>query len=176
KVDGEYQGAAFRFLEGLQSGPIRLEFLPDGSLLCGETNRGWNSAGTRSYGLERIRWSGTTPFEILSMRVRPDGWVLEFTHPIDAATAKRKESYAGTSYTYTYQRKYGSLEIDPQPVVVTAAEVLPDGKSVRLRCTGMRKGFVHRLATPGIRSRDGTPVANPVAHYTLNRLPSAGSR
>lgn len=176
KVDGEYQGAAFRFLEGLQSGPIRLEFLPDGSLLSGETNRGWNSAGTRSFGLERIRWTGTVPFEILTMRVQPDGWLLEFTQPIDAASAQRIESYAGTSYTYTYQRKYGSLEIDPQPVVITAAELLPDGKSVRLRCTGMRKGFVHRLATPGIRSRDGAQVANPVAHYTLNRIPSAESR
>src|SRR5690606_8484052 len=67
KVDGEYQGAAFRFIDGLQSGPVRLEFLPDGSLLCGETNRGWNSAGTRSFGLERIRWTGHVPFEIRTM-------------------------------------------------------------------------------------------------------------
>jgi hypothetical protein len=28
KIGGEYQGVAFRFLDGLQSGPIRLEFLP----------------------------------------------------------------------------------------------------------------------------------------------------
>lgn len=175
KVEGEYQGAAFRFLEGLQSGPIRLEFLPDGSLLCGETNRGWNSAGTRSYGLERIRWTGAVPFEILSVRIQPDGWVLEFTQAVDAASAGRIESYAGTSYTYTYQRKYGSMEIDPRPVTITAAELLPDGKSVRLRCTGMRKGFVHRLAAPGIRSRQGAAPANPVAHYTLNRLPRGES-
>ncbi|MES2692561.1 MAG: hypothetical protein V4773_03740 [Verrucomicrobiota bacterium] len=171
KVGGEYQGAAFRFLEGLQSGPIRLEFLPDGSLLSGETNRGWNSSGTRSFGLERIRWNGTVPFEIRTMRAQPDGFILEFTQPIDARAATDPKSYEGSSYTYTYQQKYGSPEIDPQPVVVTKAELMADGKSVRLVCTGLRKGFVHELSVNGIRSSKGAAVANPIGYYTLNRIP-----
>ena len=175
KVGGEYQGAAFQFLDGLQSGPVNLTFLSDGSLLSGETNRGWNSAGTRSFGLERIRWSGEVPFEIRTMRAQHDGFVLEFTQPLDPATATRPESYVGSSYTYIYQQKYGSPEIDPQPLVVTAAILSADGKSVRLRCTGLRERYVHELSAAAIRSRQGASVANPTGYYTLNRLPSAPS-
>jgi hypothetical protein len=175
KVGGDYQGAAFRFLDGLQSGPIRLEFLPDGSLLSGETNRGWNSAGPRSYGLERIRWSGDTPFEMRAMRALPDGFELEFTAPVDRATASRPDSYIGSSYTYIYQQKYGSPEIDPQPVKVNEAIVSDDGKSVQLRCAGLRERYVHELSVPGIRSSSGAPIANPTAYYTLNRIPVTAS-
>lgn len=175
KVGGEYQGAAFRFVDGLQSGPIRLEFLPDGSLFSGETNRGWNSSGTRSFGLERIRWTGETPFEVRTMRAQPDGFVLEFTQPVDAASASRTDSYTGSSYTYTYQQKYGSPEIDPQPVTVTAATVLADGKSVRVRCTGLRERYVHEFSVAGVRSKAGQPVVHPIGYYTLNRIPPAGA-
>ncbi len=171
KIGGEYQGAAFRFIEGLQCGPVRLEFLPDGSLLVGETNRGWNSSGSRSFGLERVRWTGEVPFEIRKMRAQPDGFILEFTRPVDAATAARPENYSGSSYTYTYQQKYGSPEIDSQPVVVSDARLLADGRSVYLRCTGLRERFVHELHTDGVRSAAGDPVANPVGYYTLNRRP-----
>lgn len=171
KVGGEYQGAAFRFIEGLQCGPIRLEFLPDGSLLSGETNRGWNSSGSRSFGLERIRWTGEVPFEIREMRVQTDGFILEFTQPVDPATATKIESYTASSFTYTYQRTYGSQEIDPQPVVVTEARLLSDGKSVYLHCTGLRERYVHKFNVAGVRSETGRPVANPAAYYTMNRLP-----
>jgi hypothetical protein len=171
KVGGEYQGVAWRFLEGLQSGPINLMFLPDGSLLSGETNRGWNSAGTRSFGLERIRWTGTMPFEVKAMWARADGFELEFTKPVDTASAAKVESYLASSFTYMYQQKYGSPEIDPQPVPVTAVQVSDDGRRVRLRCSALRERFVHKLSVAGLRSRDGEAVSNPVGYYTLNRVP-----
>lgn len=173
KIGGEYQGAAFPFLDGLQCGPIRLEFLPDGSLLSGETNRGWNSSGTRSFGLERIRWNSVVPFEIREMRLQPDGFVLEFTAAVDSGVASLPASYVGTSYTYIYQQKYGSPETDPQPLTITNATLLADGKSVYLRCDGLREGYVHELHVAGLRSRQGESVANPTAYYTLNRLPTA---
>lgn len=176
KIGGEYQGAAFRFLDGLQCGPIRLEFLPDGSLLSGETNRGWNSSGTRSFGLERIRWTGKVPFEVQTMRAQPDGFILEFTQPVDPATATRAESYSGTSFTYIYQQKYGSPETNTQPFVISNLELLPDGKSVYLHCRGLRLRYVHELHVEGVRSRGGDSVVNPIAYYTLNRLPETPAR
>jgi hypothetical protein len=173
KIGGEYQGAAFGFLNHLQCGPVRLEFLPDGSLLCGETNRGWNSSGTRSFGLERIRYTGIVPFEVREMRAQPDGFILEFTKPLDAKTAADPASYSGSSFSYTYQQKYGSPEIDPQPIVITSATLLADGKSVQLHCTGLRERYVHELHVKGVRCRGGEPIANPAAYYTLNRIPAA---
>jgi hypothetical protein len=43
KVGGEYQGACFPFIDGLQCAALALTTLPDGSLVVGESNRGWNS-------------------------------------------------------------------------------------------------------------------------------------
>lgn len=114
------------------------------------------------------------PFEVREMRVQPDGFILEFTQPVDPKIATHLASYTGSSFSYTYQQKYGSPEIDPQPIGIAAATLLADGKSVQLRCTGLRERYVHELHVAGVRSRAGGAVANPVGYYTLNRLP--GSR
>lgn len=171
KVEGEYQGAAFRFVDGLQSGPVSLAFLRDGSLIVGETNRGWNSQGTRSFGLERVRWTGRVPFAIRTMRAQPDGFLLEFTEPVDRTAVARTDAYTMSSYTYLYHQKYGSPEIDPHPVTIIDATVQPDGRTVRLRCGGLREGYVHELTAAGVRAMSGSSLGQAAAYYTLNRLP-----
>lgn len=173
KVGGEYQGACFRFLEGLQCGAFSLAFLRDGTLLVGETNRGWNSRGSRAFGLERIRWTGRTPFEVRSMEARPDGFVVAFTERVDPRSAGDVRSYAMSSYTYLYHEKYGSDEVDPKPVRVLSALVEGEGRAVRLRCGGLRPGYVHELRLAGVRDRSGRSLVHAEAYYTLNRLPGA---
>ncbi len=170
KVGGEYQGACFPFLEGFQSAPLRFEFGEDGSLFVGETNRGWNSLGNRSYGLQRIIWSGRTPFEIRTMEARPDGFRCTFTKPLrrdSAATA----TWRLQSYTYEYHAAYGGPEIDPQELAVKVAPISADGLTVDLRVENLRPWFIHELNIGGLLSAEGEPLAHPVAYYTLNRIP-----
>lgn len=171
KVGGEYQGAVFKFVDGLQSAALSLAFLNDGSLLVGESNRGWNSQGTRSFGLERIRWTGKVPFEIATMEAQPDGFLLTFTEKLDEASAREATNYTMTSYTYLYHSKYGSDEVDTKPVKVAAAELTKDGTAVRLKCEGLRAGHVHELRIGGLRSVSGQGLVHGDAFYTLNRLP-----
>ena len=45
KVDDVEQGSVMPFFEGLESGVMRPVFLPDGSLLLGQTGRGWQAKG-----------------------------------------------------------------------------------------------------------------------------------
>ena len=87
KINGEYQGASFMFREGFQSGILRMTWGQDGSLFVGETNRGWGSAGTTTAGVERLVWTGKTPFEMKAVRAMPDGFEVEFTKPINKTTA-----------------------------------------------------------------------------------------
>lgn len=171
QVDGQYQGAAFPFLSGLASGVVRLLFGPDGSLLVGMSSRGWSSLGTKSYGLQRVRWNGTVPFAIRQMRARPDGFELGFTAEVDPATAGRVTSYAMKSYTYLYSSAYGSPEIETRPLTVTGATVSSDRRSVRLTVDGLRELHVHELRAEEVRSAGGTPLEYPDAYYTLNRIP-----
>jgi hypothetical protein len=171
QVDGQYQGAAFPFLSGLASGVVRLLFGPDGSLFVGMSSRGWSSLGTKSYGLQRVRWNGVTPFALREMRAKPDGFELAFTTEVDPATAGRVESYALKSYTYLYSNAYGSPEIDTKPLAITGATVSADRRSVRLKVDGLRELYVHELRAEGVRSAAGAALEYPDAYYTLNRIP-----
>lgn len=171
KVKGEYQGACFHFRKGFQSAVLQMTFLHDGSMAVGESNRGWNSLGTRSYGLERLIWTGEIPFEIRTMEARPDGFRLTFTSPLDRKSASNPEAYELSSYTYIYHSKYGSEEVETADVNVTETEVGKDGMSVMLRCEALREGYVHELHAPGVRSFGGESLLHPEAFYTLNHVP-----
>jgi glucose/arabinose dehydrogenase len=170
KVDGEYQGACFPFLEGFQSAPLRMEFGADGSMFVGETNRGWNSLGDRSYGLQRVIWNGRTPFAIKTMEAQPDGFRCTFTKPI-STTAAQAALWRIKSYTYEYRPEYGGDEIETEELPVKVAEVAADGLSVRLEVQNLRAGFVHELSITGLLSQDAETLTPAVAYYTLNRIP-----
>jgi len=172
KVGGEYQGAAFPFISGLASGVVRLVFGPDGSLFVGMTSRGWSSLGTQSYGLQRVRWDGVTPFAMREMRALPDGFELVFTGEIDGGTAGQVSSYSLKSYTYLYSSAYGSAEIDVEPLQIVSASVSSDRRRVQLKVDGLRELYVHELRADGVRSAGGEPLAHPDAYYTLNRIPA----
>lgn len=169
KVDGEYQGACFPFLDGFPSAVFRLEFAPDGSLFVGMTNRGWSSLGNRAYGLVRVRASGEVPFAVREMRARPDGFELEFTKKVERESLEG--AFEMSSYTYEYSSRYGGDEILAQPHKITAVDLAEDGRTVRLGVEGLRAHYVHELRTSGIRSADGEDLAHPNAYYTLNRIP-----
>lgn len=171
KVDGEYQGACFSFREGFASAVIRMGQGTDGSVFVGLSNRGWSSLGTASYGLQRLVWTGRTPFDIQEMRARSDGFELLFTKPVNATTAANPASYEMTSHTYTYHSTYGSDEILKQRPTITSAVVSDDGLGVRLTVDGLRELFVHELTAAGVRSSDDEPLLHPTAYYTLNRIP-----
>ncbi len=172
KVRGHYQGACFPFVEGFGSGSLALRFSPDGSaLFVGGTNRGWGSTGRQEYALERLDWSGETPFEVHEMRAMPDGFELTFTHDIDPGAAGDLASYAMQTHTYIYRSGYGSPEVDHTTPALVAVRVGDDRRSVRLTVDGLREGHVHELRLDGVRSADGLPLLHPVAYYTLNYIP-----
>jgi hypothetical protein len=170
KIGGYYQGACFPFREGFGSGTLAL--LQSGkSLFVGGTNRGWGSRGTKPFSLERIDWSGQTPFEIQEMRAQPDGFELTFTEPVDAEAAGNVQSYSLITYTYIYQADYGSPEVDFTNPTLRSATVSPDGMSVRLVVDGLQAGHIHELTSRGVKSKTGVPLLHPEAYYTLNRIP-----
>ncbi|WKN30949.1 plastocyanin/azurin family copper-binding protein [Porifericola rhodea] len=171
KVNGEYQGACFPFREGFSSGILRMAYGSDGSLFVGMTSRGWASTGKEMYGLQRLSWTGKTPFEIKTMKAMSNGFELEFTQAIDRTTAEALASYSMTSFNYSYHRKYGSPIIQQQECPIASAEVSDDGKTVRLYVDGLREGYIHQLKAEGIRSKNGQPLLHSVGYYTLNNIP-----
>jgi hypothetical protein len=166
-----FQGACFPFRGGFKSGVHRMRFAPDGSLLVGLTDRGWGSRGAWRDGLERVTFTGATPFEILAVRAKPEGFELELTADADPASAADPASFRVTSWTYEYHPAYGSAEMESAPQRVASARLLGP-RRLRLSIAALRAGFVHELAAPGLRSGSGAPLLHDTAWYTLQRVPS----
>lgn len=172
KVKGVYQGAAFPFREGFSSGLLRMNWGSDGSLFVGMTSRGWGSTGRQPYGLQRLEWSGIMPFEIKTISARPDGFELEFTMPVDEASARKAGSYELSSFTYKYHSDYGSPAINQGKRSIKAITVSPDKMKVRLVLDSLKEGYIHEIKAEGIRAvQDSIPLLHNYGYYTLNKVP-----
>ena len=173
KVDGVWQGAAFAFREGFQSGVLRMCWGADGSMFVGQTNRGWGSSGKDPWGLQRLVWTGKTPFEMKTVRAMPDGFEITFTQPVDKTTAGNPDNYQITGFIYKYHPVYGSPVVNDKEHFVQAAIVSKDGLSVRLVADSLRQYYIHEIKAEGVRSyREHHPLLHTTAYYTLNRIPA----
>ncbi|SDH08350.1 c-type cytochrome [Mucilaginibacter sp. P19] len=172
KVNGEYQGAAWAFRSGFQSGIVRLAWLPDGSLAAGETNRGWGSAGEATMGLQRLVWNNKVPFEMRAIRAMPDGFEIEFTKPVDKKVAEDIASYSVESYIYKYHGVYGSPPVNTEKCPIAGVKVSADGLKARLIVNNLRKYYIHTITLAGIRDKENYfNLVHPTAYYTLNNIP-----
>ena len=171
KVNGEYQGACFPFRLGFASAVLRMAQGTDGSMFVGLTNRGWSSLGDASYGLQRLIWTGKTPFEIKQMCATKEGFELVFTKPVDRESASDVDSYRMASYTYRYHSTYGSDEILRGNPPIVSATVSADAMRVRLKINDRRELFVHELHADGVRDQAGQALLHSDAYYTLNQIP-----
>jgi len=169
-VAGDYQGAVFLFAagQGLNIGGVREAFAPDGSLYIGQTARGWGS--TAKEGIQRISWTGAVPVEIRTIRLTDRGFALAFTVPMSPAGLAAPGSYRVKRFRYNYSIDDGSLRMDEVAVPVTGARAHADGMGVDIDLVELMPDFVYEVATDGVRSAGGDPVAHPVGYYTANRL------
>ena len=172
KVNGEWQGACFPFREGFQSGIIRTVWGQDGSMFVGMTSRGWASTGKSDFGIQRLVWTGKTPFEMKTITSKPDGFEVTFTLPVDRKTAENPDSYSLNSFTYKYHKTYGSPIEDAKLVPIRGVIVSPDGLSARIVAdTTLREGYIHEVKAEGVRSAmGGLSLLHPTGYYTLNAI------
>lgn len=172
KINGVWQGACYPFREGLATGLLACQFTPAGDLIVGGTNRGWPVRGARPYALQRLDWTGITPFEIKEINARPDGFRLTFTKPVHKDVASDAGTYSLTTYTHIYRQAYGSPEVDHTTPKVVQAAVSKDGLQVDLKIDGLVQGHVHDFDLTRMKSANGEVIVHRKAYYTLNEIPS----
>lgn len=168
EIDGQIQGACLPFLDGhgLRKGNNRLAFDPEGNLWTGQNDHGW--AGDK--GIQRIRYTGEIPMDILKMNLTETGFEFEFTHPVDISIAADPEQYKVRHYFYEYHSKYGSDQFDVQDIKVTNLTVSPDGKKVNVTLNKMTPDRVYEFRMENLRSAGGKELSNKIICYTLNHL------
>lgn len=172
KVKGEYQGVAFDFRSGFQSGVLRMAWAADGSLFVGETNRGWGSAGTANEGLQRLVWNNRTPFEMKTVNAMPDGFEITFTKAVDPESAEDLASYGVYSYIYKYHPVYGSPPVNNENAEVKGVKLSEDGMRARIVVEGLKQYHIHTIRLAGLRDAENKqPLLHNTAYYTLNNIP-----
>lgn len=171
KINGEYQGICFPFVEGFGSGVLRLEWAPNQTLYVGGTNRGWASTGKQKYALERLKWTGKVPFEMKAVKAKSDGFEIEFTQPVDRRTAANPDSYEISDFNYKYHHFYGSEAIRVEERTVFKVKVAQDGLSAHLSIEGMRPGYVYEIKAEGVKNTKGQSLLHDFGYYTLNNIP-----
>lgn len=176
QVNGQWQGAVWPFMKSFLSGVNRVAPGPDGKLYVGCLKRGWSSSGPQDFALERITFTGKTPFEVREVHARPDGFELTFTEPAGASAADTN-SWNVSQFTYRYHSKYGSPEVDHNgkdssatPIAVTKAEVSADKLRVRLQFAGWKTNFVTAVKS-SVTNSAGASLRNDTFYYTLNHIP-----
>ena len=172
EVNGITQGGVVMFREGFQSGVLRMAYGLDGSLFVGETNRGWGSAGTTAAGIERLVWTGKVPFEIKTVKAKNDGFEIEFTKPVQKASAINFANYAIESFIYKYHPVYGSPPVDKKQCLVNGIKLSDDAMKIRIKVDGLRPYFIHEIKLDKLKDVNGSSLLHPTAFYTLNSIPT----
>ncbi|WDE98630.1 hypothetical protein PQO03_12360 [Lentisphaera profundi] len=169
QVNGVYQGMAIKFREGFGSGNVPAVMSPDGALFIGGTNRGWNSTGRKPGALERVNWTGKTPFEVHHMQITKTGFNLVFTEKIDPASLT-SESIKANANTWIYQSGYGSPEVDIIDLKITDVKFANDAMSAHITLDKIYKGHTHNFDFGSIKSAKGNPLLHSNAYYTVNEV------
>lgn len=168
KVNGKYQGAAINFINGFQSGNIRTAFDGKGQLWVGQTSRGWGSKGKKPFGLQKVVWDGTAPFELLNINLTKKGFKLSFTQPVDSVSAV-VNSLKVQQWHYNYSRSYGSPKVDLKKIALKNVKLSNNGKELEITMP-LTADKVVEIDFSGIKGQSGTKPSTTKVYYTLNEL------
>jgi cytochrome c len=173
KINGAYQGAVFRFSQGLEAGVNRLCWGPDGALYAGGVGMvgGW-SWKENQYGLQRLKYNGKTTFEMLAIRAKPKGFEIEFTEAIKPGQEIQTAELLVQQWWYQPTPRYGGPKMDLEDLRITQVEMSADRKRVYLEIPGLKKEHVVYFRLPEkLQSSSGQSLWSSEAWYTLNNIP-----
>jgi cytochrome c len=173
KINGEFQGAVFRFTQGLEAGVNRLCWGPDSALYIGGIGMvgGW-SWKEKQFGLQRIKYNGKSTFEMLAVRTKPHGFEIEFTEPIKAEHAISASDLLIQQWRYVRTEHYGGPKVDLETLKIKTLDISQDRKHIYLEIPGLRKEHVIYFRLPEkIQNEQGKSLWSSETWYTLNNIP-----
>lgn len=175
KINGQYQGCVFHFIQGLEAGINRMAWGPDGALYVGGIGNpgNWGQTGKLWYGLQRLHYNGKPVFEMLAVRAKSDGVEIEFTQPLQDGDGWNPKDWEVRQWRYVPTADYGGPKVDDRPLKVLSASVSPDRKKVGLQLEGMQAGHIVYLhMNTAYISESGLPVWSTETWYTMNQIPA----
>ncbi len=177
KVDGQWQGGAVDFSQGFEVGTNRLVYAPDGSLILGGIGAteswAWTDPITgkwTAFGLQRLKPTGKTAFEIAKISATATGFHIDFTRPVNRAELADVNRYAIRQWRYAPTVEYGGPKVDRETLAISNLKVGADGKSVDIDVPNRKEGRVVYFNL-NLTSEKKEPLWATEVWYTLNKIP-----
>jgi len=173
KIKGDYQGAVFRFTQGLEAGVNRICRGRDGALYLGEIGMegGW-SWKEKQYGLQRMKYNEKVTFEMLAVRAKRGGFEIEFTEPLNPRQNLSASDLLIQQWWYLPTENYGGPKKNLEQLEISNLTISPDRKRVYLQIPGLKKEHVVYFMLPNdLQSDRGQSLWSSEAWYTLNNIP-----
>lgn len=174
KINGEWQGALFRFSQGLLGGTNRLAFGPDEKLYVGIAGNSGNWGRDGFTGLQTLEFStANVPFEMKAVRAKSDGVEIEFTEPLAEGQGWDPAYYRIDTWGYQPTEKYGGPKIGHQRTLIKAVSISEDRTRASLQLSNMIPGnVIHIVLHQDLTSASGKTVYSGECWYTLNHIPA----
>lgn len=137
----------------------------------------WVQPGKRRSGLQRLTYSCTSTFEMLSVQARPTGLAVNFTEPLAATEGAEPEDYHVQQWHYKPTENYGGPKLGQETLRVESVQVKDNRRHVRLEIPRVDDEHVVylRLQKDAFRSDAGRELWSTEAWYTMNERPRAPS-
>lgn len=170
-VDGDYQGAVFWFTNGTSNSALnRLAWGPDGGLYMGTCEKMGNWPGNGLMPMYKLTPKpGVTAFEMLAIRSIKNGFEIEFTRPVDKATAVAG-NVAIKQWQYVRQSGYGAGKGPEVAKSVTSVSASEDGKRLTVMVNGLETDRLTYFKLANIKSATGEAPWDNEAWYTMNKM------
>jgi cytochrome c len=173
EVEGQLQGAVFRFIQGLEAGVNRIVWGPDNALYVGGigSTGNWGHSGKLHYGLQRVKYNGKSTMEMLAIRAMSNGIEIEFTEPL-RDDAWDKDRYQITQFYYQPTENYGGPKLGEKRLGIQSVHLSDDRKKVFIHLSGMKENHVLYVYLPiPFTSQQGNALWSSEAWYTMNKIP-----
>lgn len=188
-TNGMILRAGFETVQGVTQGwivPLRQRIgsvnrvfqMPDGTLFCGLTNRGWGGLAPAD-GLVRVEYTGAEALEFADMKLLDAedddsafGFELTFTEPLAATWTPTDANTKLELYDYDYWWEYGSPERHKRALELDSLTLSEDRTTLVVRSFELLPAMCARITLSDVIAEDGGPLLHPSIAYTINQLPS----
>jgi cytochrome c len=174
KVNGNYQGAVFRFSQGLEAGVNRVKWGPDGALYVGMIGNpgNWGHSGGLWYGLQKLVPNGKFAFEMLAVRAKSNGVEIELTEPLADAYGNNLSDYEIQQWYYLPTINYGGPKLDQRKLPIQSLNISEDRKRIFLELKDIKPNHVIYIRLKGaFVSISNKSLWSTEAWYTMNQIP-----
>ena len=182
EIEGQMQGGVVKVPVRLNSSNMRMRFNDKDGQLYVMGLKGWQTNAGLLSSFDRVRYTGKAIDLPTGLEAHKDGLVVRFSEALDPASATQTENYSLSGADIHWCREYGSQEFHLKQrelplgqrkkgwtdLKVTGAELLGDGKSVKLTVEGLIPAHMLELNL-SLSTEDGRPIKTKINH-TIHQL------